>query len=203
MSGAVDTRMERPRAVEVAKAFVDLIEPYTDQLVVAGSLRRRLARIGDVEIVAVPRLETLPIGSPDMFGDQAMGEIDVLDAHMTMLLDRGTVAKRLDANGRPRWGPTLKYLTFDRAPIDLFTPCAERLGWILMLRTGPYKFSKQLVVPKGKRTDDGRPGLLPAYIVPKDGWLTYRTSGERIETPDEAKVFELFGLAYVEPWARV
>lgn len=205
MSGATaDTRMERPRAVEVAKAFVKLIEPYTDQLVVAGSLRRRLAMIGDVEICAVPRVEIVRVETPDLFGSEfTSSEVDQLDFRMQELLGHGLVAKRLDANGSPRWGPTLKYLTFDGAPVDLFTPCAERFGWILLLRTGPAIFSRQLVVPKGKRTKDGRPGLLPAYIVPKDGWLTYRTSGERIETPTERSVFELFGLTYQEPWERI
>lgn len=214
MSAATaDTRMARPEAIAIAKAFVAEIEPYCDQLVVAGSLRRRLARIGDVEVVAVPKVEPTETTIPDLFGGQVHhGEVDLLDATMTMLLDKGRVQKRLDANGSPRWGPTLKYLTYRGAPVDLFTPCAERFGWILMLRTGPAAFSRQLVVPRGKipgeaktntRTKDGRWGLLPVHIVPRDGWLTYRTSGERIPTPDEKSVFDLFGLPYQEPWSRV
>lgn len=203
MSGA-DTRMARPAAVEVAKAFVELLEGTYDQLIIAGSLRRRLAWIGDVEVVAVPKVETVETTVPDLFGGQVhRGEVDLLDATMTMLLDKGRVQKRLDANGSPRWGPTLKYLTFQDTRVDMFTPDAARFGWILLLRTGPAMFSRQLVVPKGKRTKDGRPGLMPAYIVPKDGRLTYRTSGERIETPEERTVFELFGMDFREPWERV
>lgn len=199
---AAATRMERPDAIAVAKRFVAELEGTYDQLVVAGSLRRRLATIGDIEIVAVPKVETLPIGFPDMFGEQAEGDVDLLDVHLTMLLDKGRVEKRLDANGSPRWGPTLKYLSYGGARVDLFTPCAERFGWIVLLRTGPAELSRQLVVPKGKRTRDGRPGLMPAHIVPRDGWLTFRTSAERIETPDEASVFDLFGLPYQAPWSR-
>lgn len=203
MSG-VATRMERPEAVAIAKRFVDLIEDCTDRLVVAGSLRRRLAMIGDVEVCAVPKTGTVTNTKATLFGEVPESrELDFLDVRMTGMLDDGTVTKRLDAKGSPRWGPTLKYLTFDGARVDLFTPSAERFGWILMLRTGPYKFSKQLVVPKGKRTNDGRPGLMPAHIKPQDGWLCYRTSGERIETPDEQSVFDLFGISYVDPWERV
>lgn len=109
----------------------------------------------------------------------------------------------LDTNGAPRWGPTLKYLTYRGARVDLFTPNVERFGWILLLRTGPAAFSRQLVVPRGRRTKDNRPGLLPPQIVPRDGWLTERVSSYRIETPDERSVFELFGLTYQEPWERV
>jgi DNA polymerase/3'-5' exonuclease PolX len=206
----VAARMGRPEAVEIAKAFVGLIEGCTDQLIVAGSLRRRLAYIGDIEVCAVPKIETVETDIPDLFGGQPhVGQVDLLDAHLTMLLDKGRVAKRLDANGTPRWGETLKYLTFQGARVDLFTPCAERFGWILLLRTGPAAFSRQLVVPKrddnGRpgRTKDRRPGLLPVHIKPVDGWLCYRTSGERIPTPTEQSVFELFGMPYQEPWERV
>lgn len=219
MSATIE-RMDRTTAIAFARAFVAEIEPCTDQLIVAGSLRRRLATIGDIEVVCVPRVETLPIGGPDLFGDVKLGGVDMLDLHLTMLLDKGRVQKRPRSDGQVFWGPRAKYLTFQGARVDLF--CAvndwdkeppraepERFGWILMLRTGPYKFSKQLVVPKGKRTNDGRPGLMPAYIraggdLPhQKGWLTYRTSGGRIPTPTEKDVFELFGLPYREPWERI
>lgn len=209
MSGAAAMRMHRPEAVAVARAFVDEIERYTEQLVVAGSLRRKLAWIGDIEVVAVPKLDTVSVTTPDLFGGTTRDEtVDLLDAHLTMLLDKGRVQKRPRSDGQTFWGPTAKYLTYQDVPIDLFTPNAERFGWILMLRTGPAEFSRQLVVPKrldnGKagRTKDRRPGLLPPHIKPHEGWLTYRTSGERIETPDEKSVFDLFGLAYQEPWER-
>jgi DNA polymerase/3'-5' exonuclease PolX len=202
---AVETRMHRTEAIAIAKAFVAALEGTYDQLIVAGSLRRRLAYIGDVEIVAVPKVEQQSTGLVEGMAT----DVDRLDARMMALLDNDEIAKRLDANGSPRWGPTLKYLTFQGARVDLFTPCAERFGWILCLRTGPAAFSRQLVVPKrddkGRpgRTKDRRPGLLPIHIKPVDGWLTYRTSGERIETPTEQSVFDLFNIPYLEPWSRV
>jgi DNA polymerase/3'-5' exonuclease PolX len=205
VSGATtDTRMERPVAVEIAKRFVAMIEDYADQLIVAGSLRRRLALIGDIEICAVPKVEIVRTETVGLFGSEfTSSEVDQLDFRMNELLEAGAVSKRLDANGSPRWGPTLKYLTFEGARVDLFCPSAERFGWILLLRTGPAEFSRQLVVPKGKRTKDNRPGLMPAYIKPDNGWLTYQTSGERIPTPTELSVFDLFGIPFVDPWSRV
>lgn len=207
---ATITRMARPDAIEIAKAFVGEIEPYTDQLIVAGSLRRRLAYVHDIEIVAVPKVERVSHPVTDLFGQTLeYSDVDRLDERLNQMLAAGEVEKRLDANGTPRWGKTLRYLTYRGARVDLFCPNVERFGWILLLRTGPAQFSRQLVVPKrldnGRpgRTKDGRPGLLPPHIKPSDGWLTYRTSGERIETSSELAVFDLFKLAYVSPWERV
>lgn len=210
MSATTDTRMQRTTAIAIARQFVAEIEPYATQLIVAGSLRRRLAMIGDIEIVAVPKVEMVPHPVTDLFGEKIeYTDVDRLDERLNQMLAVGAVQKRLDAKGSPRWGATLKYLTYQGARVDLFCPSAERFGWILLLRTGPAAFSRQLVVPKtddrGKRllTKDRRPGLMPAHIRAKDGWLTYRTSRERIPTPTERDVFELFGLAYEEPWERV
>lgn len=207
---ATATRMARPEAVEIAKAFVAEIEPYTDQLIVAGSLRRRLARIGDIEVVCVPKVEIEQVEMVGLFGSEfERRDVDRLDEHMARLLEAGTVEKRLDAAGSPRWGRKLKYLTYRGAPVDLFAPEAGQFGWHLVLRTGPAAFSRQLVVPtmddKGRkgRTKDRRPGLMPPNLIAEGGWLRYRLSRERIETPDEQSVFELFGLPWREPWERM
>jgi|SRR5262252_9397303 len=195
----VATRMHRPEALAVARAFVDEIEGCCERVIVAGSLRRRLAYVGDIEVCAVPKIE---LDGGDIFGDRPVG-VNLLDDRMAELLDAGTVTKRLDRNGTPRWGPTIKLLEYRSAPIDLFAPAEpERFGWILVLRTGPAAFARQLVVERGRRTKDGRPGLLPVGLKPRDGWLTRRVSGERIATPDEADVFALYGLDYRHPRER-
>jgi DNA polymerase/3'-5' exonuclease PolX len=198
MSVSTDTRLFRPEAIAAAKAFIAEIEGAYDQLVVAGSLRRRLARISDVEIVAVPKTEQRAGG---LFGDEATAS-DLLDERLNDLLDNDVVQQRLDVNGHPRWGPLVKYLTYRDVRVDLFCPAAGRFGWILMLRTGPAAFSRQLVVAKDRRTRDGRPGLRPVYIATQDGWLCWRTSGERIPTPTEQHVCDLYGMPYLEPQER-
>lgn len=198
------TRMHRPEAVAIARAFVEEIESCCERLVVAGSLRRRLAYVGDIEIVATPLVETVDLAVPELFADRVQRlRKDRLDERLELLLARGDVSKRTDKNGATRWGPTIKLLEYRGAPIDLFAPAeAARFGWILTLRTGPAAFSRQLVVPKGSRTKDGRPGLLPVGLKPRDGWLTRPASGERLPTANEADVFELYGLPYRVPWER-
>ena len=140
--------MFRPEAVAVARAFVDLVDDCCEQLTVAGSLRRRLARIGDVEIVAVPKLERVSGG---LFADD-ISEVDLLHARLEGLLDNGVVQQRLDVHDRPRWGPTLKFLTYSSTRVDLFCPSAERYGWILLLRTA----RPRSVVNSWWRRTDGR-----------------------------------------------
>jgi len=190
-------RIHRPDAIAILRAFIDLIEPCCLELRVAGSLRRQLAYVSDGEVVAVSRKEPVTI---DLLQEQIVVR-DLLDERMAYLLEAGVVAKRLDRRGSPRWGPTLKYLTFEGMNIDLFCPEAERMGWILLLRTGPAAFSRQLVVERGKKTKDGRPGLKPAHIRCADGWLTW-SSGERIPTPTEAEACRVLGIPYAEPWLR-
>jgi len=196
---ATETRplLHRPEAITAARAFVDLLDGTYDDLRVAGSLRRRLAYVHDIEVVVVPKIERVTGG---LFGDDEV-LVDRLDARMTALLDNDEVSKRLDRNGTPRWGPTLKYLEFRGVRVDLFCPEAERMGWILLLRTGPAAFSRQLVVERGKKTKDGRPGLRPAHVRCDGGWLTW-SSGEKIPTPTEAEACRVLGIPYADPWER-
>jgi|SRR5215831_488755 len=203
-------RMHRPEAVEIAKAFVAEIEGCCDRLVVAGSLRRRLAYVGDIEIVCTPTVDTVDLAVPEMFGERVQRlRKDRLNVRLEQMLELGEVSKRVDKNGATRWGPAIKLLEFRGAPIDLFAPAEpERFGWILVLRTGPAAFARQLVLPikddlgRPRRTKDGRPGLLPVGLRPRDGWLTRPASAERLPTPDETDVFALYDLPYREPWER-
>ena len=196
--GSGQAPLHRPEAVAIARAFVSAIEDATDQLVVGGSLRRRLAWVSDIEVVAVPKMFEATDG---LFGDVPV-RVNHLEDRLQAMLDHGEVDKRRDRHGVTRWGPTLKYLSFQGAKVDLFSPGPQRFGWILLLRTGPAAFSRQLVVPRGKRTKDDRPGLLPPTVLPRDGWLTDKTSGQRIETPTERDAFRVLGLDWIEPWER-
>jgi DNA polymerase/3'-5' exonuclease PolX len=208
---SVATRMPLAEAEAVAARFVEQLSGTYDRLVIAGSIRRRLPTIGDVEIVAVPKVET--VTALDMFGDPThTGQVDLLGAHLTMLLDRGIVSKRPRSDGKFVWGQKMKYLTFEGVNVDLFTPEAARFGLILLIRTGPAAYSHQLVTEKGKalvvgHQPNGRPitrfGMLPPHLKVDKGWLTSRMSGIRIPTPEEQTFYEHTRLHYLEPWRRV
>lgn len=210
MSATV-TRIPRAEAQTIADRLIDRIQDCCEQIVIAGSLRRGLPTVGDIEIVAVPKIQ--PMLERDMFGEVvATAQIDLLDARLATLLDNDIVSKRLRSDGQSFYGPKTKYLTFEGASVDLFTPSAERFGLVLAIRTGPWQFSKQLVSEKGKQVVVGyderarrpikRDGLLPAQYRVQDGWLTQRVSGQRIPTPTEEGLFELIGLRWRAPQER-
>lgn len=204
------TPMSLSYATEVANRFAERIAAYCERLEIAGSIRRRSRSPRDIEIVAVPRIE--PQTETDMFGEVvATSHVDLLDACLVRLLGEDVISKRLRSDGQTFWGPKAKYLTFEGVNVDLFTPSRERFGVVLVIRTGPAAYSHQLVTERGKTVtvgfhENGRPiqrvGLLPPIYRVQEGWLTYRVSGQKIETPTEEGVFELLGLPYVEPEHR-
>jgi DNA polymerase/3'-5' exonuclease PolX len=202
-------------AYVIATHFADLIRDTTDRLVIAGSLRRRTNTVGDVELVCLPKIETVRSVTPGLFEDVVTEcQVDRLHERMEALLTDGIVSKRPRSDGALFWGPRAKYLVFEGAPVDLFcvvndwrtkeapTAQPDRWGLILAIRTGPWQFSNQLVTPRSQRTREGGVGLLPDHLRVQEGWLTYRTSGERIATPEEESVFELLGLRWREPEER-
>jgi len=198
---ATETRLPYADAYAVAQRLLDEISDCCDEAIIAGSIRRGEATCGDVELVVVPSVELRH--ERDLFGEVVRTvPNDRLAARLTTLADNDGIRLRIRADGKRMWGPSWKSFTFEGLAVDLFTPEHARLGWIVALRTGPAAYSRQLVVPVGHTTKDGRPGLLPIGIKPRGGWLTRGASGERIETRTEREVFDLFGLAYPDPRAR-
>lgn len=204
------TRIPLAEAEAVAARFVAQLAGTYDRLVIAGSIRRRLPTVGDIEVVAVPNVQPMPV--TDLFGEiLSTTQVNLLNAQMTYLLSTGVVAKRPRSDGKFVWGQKMKYLTFEGVNVDLFTPDDERFGLILLIRTGPAAYSHQLVTEKGKplvvgHRPDGRTitrfGMLPAHLKVAEGWLTSRVSGIRIPTPEEQTFYEMARLPYLEPWQR-
>ena len=60
MSGGQPVPLAAARAV--AAALRELLEPACARVEIAGSIRRRKAKVGDLELVASPRLIQEPVG---------------------------------------------------------------------------------------------------------------------------------------------
>jgi DNA polymerase/3'-5' exonuclease PolX len=199
---AATERLPYADAYKVADRLVgDYLAMHCVHAEIAGSIRRRAPTVGDIEVVAVPMVELRY--EHDLFGAISRAVVvDFLAERLDRLAEQGVVTRRARPDGKLVWGPSWKSFDFEGARIDLYTPEQGRFGWILALRTGPAAFSRQLVVERGQTTRDGRPGLLPPTIRPRDGWLTRPLSGERIETPTEREVFALFEMPYLAPADR-
>lgn len=92
-------------------------------------------------------------------------------------------------------------------PVEHCRLCRGR-GWYaptwgvqMVIRTGPAAFSCQVVLEVGRRTFDGRPGLLPRGYRVSEGRI-WDAQGEPVETPDEESVFRVLGLDFIPPEER-
>ena len=204
-------RMPLAEAQLVACQLLDRISPLCERVVVAGSIRRRKPLVKDIELVVVPRRETL---ARDLFG-AARETHDLLHAELTALLERGEIEHRRDRNGRPAFGPSTKRIRWRGRPVDIFgvLPPAQ-FGVILAIRTGSAEFATRFM------TAQRIGGVLPDNMLVRQGQLFRTRSGgwvpverearaafpqselELIPTPEEEDFFAAIGLSWVAPEER-
>jgi DNA polymerase/3'-5' exonuclease PolX len=185
-----------------------------ERIEIAGSIRRRQAGPGDIEIVCIPRIRQLT--QAGLFGvDAGLGEVNELEALVERLTSEegewefDPIVKR---NGerykRLRHRKIRNYLD-EMAPVDLFITDARSWGWIFTLRTGPSDFSKTLVsqaLQRGWFVADG--GLLHQHRrqYNKAGKALPCPKGEHCSlikpTPEEADFLAALGVPCWPPAER-
>ncbi len=194
----------RSHAKLSAERFIALIAPYCERVEIAGSIRRAVDPVKDIEIVAIPIVERLQAG---LFGidetDAASGpERDLLhDEVMRLVEDPGfpTLEARV-TNGRMSLGDRTKYLVWQGIALDLFAVKGpSQWGAQLALRTGPAKFNQLLVTSRADR------GALPFGIYQHQGALWKgdpKRGGQVIPTPEEDDWFRKLGVPCWKPHER-
>jgi DNA polymerase (family X) len=188
------TRVPLAQAEILAQEVVTLLQPTTETIVVAGSIRRRRETVGDVEIVLKPRL-TIEPDPEDLLGERTL----TIDLHMRRvkeLLAQGVFAHRLDRNGHPACGPRFQRLLYKGFALDIFVvfPC-DQWGLQLVLRTGPAEFNQRLVT---QRVQGGT--ILKTGQQVREGALW--DCGRKVPTPDEQSLFDAVGLPWIAPEDR-
>ena len=114
------------------------LAPYCERIEIAGSIRRRKPECGDIELVAIPKIEPVV----DLLGE-TVDQRSLLDQ---VLLDRYTVLK-----GKDKY----KQVLVDDVPVDIFIqPDPATWGVNFAIRTGSADFAKWLVT---SRFDGGAP----------------------------------------------
>ena len=184
------TRVPLAQAVPVANELMRALSPGCDRIAVAGSLRRRVADVGDIELVAVPRMRVETV--PGLLEDEQR-EVDDLGLLVDRLLVRGTLAKHpTDPKRGPRYSKLLH--TASGLQLDLFETTLASWGLTLLIRTGPAAYSQWLVTEghhvAGGELHVGRLGCAswsPCEVMP---------------TPEEADVYAALGLAVARPEDR-
>jgi len=211
-----------------AQDLAELLRPACHRVEVAGSIRRRRSTIGDLEIVAIPRMHDA--GQVGLFGGGPSHQVsdlwellDHLVADFGSALDRhppysvtcpacgghgGTGPAACDRCGTAGvveraapWGERQRKALWRGRPVDLFTATPETWGAILLIRTGPPEFSQEWVTGLkrcGYRMAGGRVEHLPRGLERHPPAVSCGT---------EAEAFALVDWAYVPPedrdtWAR-
>lgn len=174
---------KRPYAqvMRVAEVLVDSLRIHCHRIAIAGSLRRKRPMCGDVEIVAVPILHTDLIGDP-----LDTSEVDDWLARSPVTLHKnGNKYKQFSFEWQPRmW-----------FKVDLFLqPDPATWGWNYMVRTGSKEFSHRMVIAKSYG------GHKPDWAT-IDGARVWR-NGKALDTSEESKVFDLWGMDFIEPENR-
>lgn len=164
------------KAMEIAEGFVEDIRHCCERIEIAGSLRRKKAEVGDIEVVCIPKI----VEGVDLFG--GVGE-------KHSLLDEYVTTYQLLKNG-----PAMKQIQLYSIKVDLFVTTPEKWGVIYTIRTGCADFSRWLV------TRRNRGGALPSFMSVNEGRIW--RNGLPYDTPKEADVFEIIGLPWILPEER-
>lgn len=183
------TRYPAADALAVAKELCRRLAPWCERIVIAGSLRRRMPTVGDVEILYVPRMEEV---QADLFTTTWRGceEVEI----RRMLLD-GTLTKREGIGGHTAWGNLNKLAvhTASGIPVDLFRTTEACWYNYLVCRTGPAALNTRIATEAQRRGYRWAP-YGPGFSRISDGAML------RMES--EAAVFAMVGLPNMRPQER-
>lgn len=181
-------RFPRSAAVEVARELCVALQPVCVRLVVAGSLRRRKAEVGDVELVYIGKMAE---ERTDLF---AMGWVDLAERAIDALLREGVLERRPNKLGNFTWGPSNKLALHRRSgiPVDLFAT-REPAWWnYVMCRTGGAETNRRIAA---------------AALAKGWAWHPYSRGftdehGTVQAVHSEEDVFRMAGIPYLKPEER-
>jgi len=170
--------MELERAKAIAEEIRALLRPSCERIVVAGSIRRRKAEVGDIELLCIPKY---------------FAGVDQLDRELGALFIQQILGFRLNKLGSRVYGPKNKLLRHVESGIgiDVFSTDAKCWPVALVVRTGGKETNKRIAraaLRKGWR--------FHAY---GDG---FDTPDGHLHCSSEREVFEAVGLRYLETWER-
>ena len=165
-------------ALQVAEALKGLLSPCCERIEIAGSLRRGLPDVGDIEFLVIPRRQ---------------GNVDYLDKVVRQLLFKEVLGYRRNKRGSLMYGPKNKFLLHipGGIAVDIFSTDAECWPVALVVRTGGETTNKRI-----------------ASAAIRKGWRFHAygrgfssPQGEEV-CHSERDVFEKVDLPYLEPWER-
>ncbi len=174
------TKLPLAEARAKAENLQTVFTPFCERVLIAGSIRRQKAEIGDIELVLIPQMTPML----DMFGQETGTRESLLDyalEDMQVIIIKG--------------GDKYKQIVWQGMQADLFICTPETWGCVATIRTGSADFTHWLVTKKRQG------GACPEHLSFKDGRLW--NGSEALDTSEEQQVFEALGIDWIEPAARI
>ena len=183
-------RFARETALAVAESLRAALAPGCERIEIAGSLRRRKATVGDVELLYIPRH-----GETVAPGEMLSAPCDLSSLAIAELETAGRLARRLKTTGAETFGERNKLMLDvpSGIPVDLFATDAASWFNYLVCRTGGAESNVQIA---------GRAKARGYRWNPYGEGFTRLSDGEVFAMASEADVFAFVGLPYREPWER-
>jgi DNA polymerase/3'-5' exonuclease PolX len=171
-------------ALSLAELLERRLAPSCERILIAGSIRRRKSEVGDIELVAQPKLTP----ELDMFGLETGNQYSQLDDALS----------GLSTEGYTKNGDKYKQFSYEGVTVDLFIATRETWGAIATIRTGSADFTHWLVTSKRHG------GGCPSGLKVREGRVCYENvSGPAFDTSTEEKFFQVLEQRWVEPIERV
>ena len=197
--------------VDLARAVHFELTPYCHRVAIAGSVRRGRPIVGDVELVCIPKPARATEGQAGMFDSRLVTEAPVDNRLTAYLRDQvhdptSPWALRPNAKGHTSLGPANKYLTYDDAPVDVFSAHPSTFGMLYFVRTGDAEWVVRAMAEFKRQGRHAHPyggvGVAVDGDVTADVLDPARWAQAEVLCPTEETVFELLGWPWVEPEDR-
>jgi DNA polymerase/3'-5' exonuclease PolX len=182
---------ERQVALGTAQELMKVFAPAVHKMEIAGSIRREVKYVHDIDLVAWPKYED--IGQPVLFGEGS-GEmypsqlVDLVKQYADMM----AIGPKMD-----EFKPGGKIIKFERCgiPVEIYLvePDGSNWGALLQCRTGSAEFNRRLA------TEAIKLGL--RYSA---GYGLYEKPGVRMDDDTEEDILRQLGISewYLDPTRR-
>jgi DNA polymerase/3'-5' exonuclease PolX len=191
------TRVPLAEATRAAEQLATVLGLGCSRITIAGSIRRLRPDVGDIELVAVPRVhtETLREGlfeTRELLVDELQVVLD------TLLMDGTLAAHPMDPKRGARYSKWLHVAS--GIQLDLFSARPETYGLALLIRTGSADYSHRFVTQiRGRGWHVG--GGMELHRGPL-ACADRIAPCEAVPTPEEADVYRHVRLTFIEPEDR-
>lgn len=187
------------KAKNIAIQKCELLQQHCYNVNIAGSIRRRVAEPGDIEIVCRPIREAT--GQASMFAEVA-AEVAVIKKFADAVHSLGEVLKG-NVNGR-----YMQIMLQESIKLDLFIPQDNDYYRIYAIRTGSSRYSSLVIASAWKKkgwvgTDEGLRRIEDCEKVGDNKWKIINHAGELPPVwQTEEEFFNWLGVKYLAPQYR-